>query len=990
MLLSGMLYAQDKGISGNVSSAEEGPLPGVNVLLKGTTTGTVTDLEGNYRLSVPEDGGTLVFSSIGYANQEVEIGNQSTINVTMAEDVQSLSEVVVIGYGTQEARDATGAISSVKAEDFNGGVIASPEQLIQGRSAGVQITNSSGEPGAGVNIRIRGTSSVRSNNNPLFVVDGVPLAGDNVSSEGFDVGAGASAAKNPLNFLNPNDIASIDILKDASATAIYGSRGANGVVLITTKKGSDEGGAALTYAYNIGVSNITKRYNLLGRDEFISAYADINNIPAGDPSLEGLDLGADTDWQDQIFRTAISQNHYLAFGGSDDNSDYRFSLGYTDQNGIVEQSGLQRITARFNGSRGFINERLNVSTQLTVSNIRDENIPITDNAGATGDLLGAALKLNPTYPVYQDGELFQRSVTELNPVAFLELSRDNTNTVRTLGSFTFDFKITDDLSFKTVLGGDLSTSIREAGYSGDLVVQGIVGQGRFGSGDITSTNTLMENYFTYSNELSDVLQLDALLGYSYQRFQTETKIISAAGFRTTDLDIIMNNLSTVDQRLDSGAIVGNSSFRVDELQSVFGRVNLSIADKYLLTATLRADGSTRFGANYRYGYFPSFSAAWRLADEEFVPEAFDDLKLRVGYGITGNQEIPSNRYTNRQRFNDAGLSVTPTGVSVNNSSLLAVAFENPNLKWESTTQINVGLDYGFFDNRLRGSIDYYRKNTNDLLLQRFSAQPAPNDFNYVNIDADVINEGVEFTVEANAVNTDALSWNISANVGFNDNRVENFDGTINTGEISGQGLTGAFAQRIANNQPLFAYFLRPFGGFDDAGQSIYPEGDVQQFVGRGPLPTATAGFTNNLTFGPFDLSIFFNGQFGQYVYNNTANAYFTAGALAGGNNVTQDVIGNGESRGNAPDVSTRFLEDASFVRLQNLTLGYNFDASGIDFLSSFRLYVTGQNLFVITNYSGQDPEVSIDKAINDVPSLGLDYTAYPKARTVLVGLNVSF
>ncbi len=985
----GIAHAQTT-VSGTVTAPEEGALPGVNVLVKGTTTGTVTDLDGNYRLTVPEGNDVLVFSSIGYVTQEININGRSTINVELQPDIQSLSEVVVIGYGTQEARDATGAVSSVKAEDFNAGVIASPEQLIQGRAAGVQITQASGEPGSGVNIRIRGTSSVRGGNNPLFVVDGVPLAGDNVSGGGVDVGAGSSSARNPLNFLNPNDIESIDILKDASATAIYGSRGANGVVLITTKSG----GAAkntLNYSYNIGVSNITRKYDLLGADEFVSAYADLNELSPGDESLEALDLGADTDWQDEIFRTAIAHNHDLSYSGGGENSSYRLSLGYTNQEGIVERSGLRRLSARFNGSSSFIDERLTVSTQVTVSDIRDNNVPISDNAGATGDLLGMALKLNPTYPVRNpDGTFFQQSVTEANPAAFLALSDDYTNTIRALGNITFDFKITEGLNFKTVIGGDRSASTRKAAYSPLLEVQGITQQGRAAFEDITGINTLMENYFTYNNQLSDNLRMDAVLGYSYQRFQRESKFTQAAGFRVTDLDLIINNLASVNQTAGLGGVIANSSYRVDELQSFFGRVNFDIADKYLLTATVRADGSTRFGGNNKYGIFPAFAAAWRLSDEGFVPDAFTELKLRAGYGVTGNQEFGSNLYTNRQRYSGEGLNVSNTGVTINPASRLAVAFENPDLRWESTEQINLGVDFGFLNNRLRGSLNYYYKSTNDLLFLLVSAQPAPTDFFWDNLDMNIINEGVELTIDANVVDNDDFFWEVSANASYNDNRIENYEGLVNTGAISGQGLTGAFAQRIANNQPLYAYFLRPFGGFDDAGQSIYPEGDVQQFVGRSPLPLYNIGFTNNFKYGQFDLSVFFNGQLGQYVYNNTQNAYFTAGALAGGNNVTRDVVGNGESRVNAPEVSTRFLEDASFVRLQNFTLGYNVNTENISFLSNARIFFTGQNVFVLTDYSGQDPEVNVNKAINDVPSFGIDYTPYPRARTFLLGVNVTF
>ena len=1000
MLLTGVLYAQDQTVSGTVSSDAEGPLPGVNVLLKGTSTGTVTDLDGNYRLNVPEGVDTIVFSSIGYANQEIAISGRSTIDVVLGEDIQSLSEVVVIGYGTQEARDVTGAVNSISSEDFNQGVIASPEQLIQGRSPGVQITSASGEPGSGINIRIRGTSSVRGGNNPLFVVDGVPLAGDAISGSGQDVGFGTSSARNPLNFLNPNDIASIDILKDASATAIYGSRGANGVVLITTKSGQGTDGT-LDYSFNAGLGRITQKYDLLGREQFLSAYAELNGADAA----AELDQGADTDWQDQIFRTALTQNHNLSYGSGGETGNYRFSLGYTDQEGIVEESGLRRLSARFNGTKNFLDDRFSVSTQLTISDIRDDNVPISNTAGATGDLLGATLRLNPTFPVRdEDGNPFQLGVDFANPAAFLEYSEDYTNTVRALGNVTFELNIAEGFDFRTVLGADRSSSSRRQAYSGDLLVQGIETQGRAAFNDITSINTLMENYFTYEGQLSDNVKIDAVLGYSYQRFQTQTSTFQAAGFLSRDLDIILNNIAAVDLTLTvdeengnitrNGGIVANSTNRVDELQSVFGRVTFDIADKYLITGTLRTDGSTRFGENFRYGYFPSFALGWRLSEEAFVPEAFTDLKLRAGYGVTGNQEFESNRYTFRQRYQDESLGSSPTGIVVNPGNLVDIAFPNRDLKWESTTQINVGVDYGLFNNRLRGSLDYYRKSTEDLLFLVELAQPSAQPFIFRNLDANVINEGVEIGIDADIVDNDDFGWSLAANAGFNDNRVENLATSVRTGAISGQGLSGAYAQRIAEGQPLFAYFLRPFAGYNEEGESLYgEEGSLdapQQFVGKSPLPTTNLGLTNNFYYGNFDLTIFFSGQLGQYVYNNTANAFFTIGSLAGGKNVTEDVLGTGEGAINTPEVSTRFLENASFVRLQNLTIGYNVPTDGINFLSNLRLYVTGQNLLTFTEYSGQDPEVNVDKQIDGVPSFGIDYTAYPVARTYLFGLNVSF
>jgi TonB-linked SusC/RagA family outer membrane protein len=978
LLFASTMAMAQQVVTGKVTSSDDGsPIPGVNILEKGTSNGTVTDVDGNFRISAAS-GSTLVFSFVGYQSQEVPVGSQSSVNVSLLSDVTSLSEVVVVGYGSQEKRDVTGATVSLKSGDFNGGVISSPEQLIQGRAAGVQITSSSGEPGAGVNIRIRGTSSVRSGNNPLFVVDGVPLSGDDVSPGNSAQGVGDSAPRNPLNFLNPNDIASIDVLKDASATAIYGSRGANGVVLITTKSGKS-GKPTLDYSYNVGVSTITKKFDLLGPNEFIAAYTTFHDAA----SAAILNKGSKTDWQDQVLRTAITQSHNFAYGAADKSGDYRFSFGTLSQQGIVKKSDLTRYTARFNGSKKFIDDKLKISTQLTLSSTKDGNVPITTSSGFEGDLFGSALKANPTAPVYNpDGTLYQPSNVEPNPVAYLQLTKSYTNTLRGLGNISAELQIAKGLSFKTVIGFDRSFSSRKTAFSKDLnASNGIYGIGRLYLNDIQVDNKLWENYFTYDTQLGSSVKLNALLGYSYQSFGYATANNQFAKFQTSDLDLMINNYASAKTSVGT-----NSSNRKDELQSFYGRANLSIRDKYLLTATLRSDGSTRFGGSNKYGYFPSAALKWRLSDEEFVPEAFSDLNFRAGYGITGNQEIPHNLYQERQRYNDYGIDGDG---NINGGGLASVAFPNPNLKWESTAQFNIGLDYGVLNNRVRGSIDYYHKDTKDLLIQVTSAQPAVNPFVWKNLDADVINKGVELTLEADAVQSGNFKWTVIGNAAYNRNRIENFSGLINTGTINGQGLSGAFAERIAGGQPLFAYFLRQFTGFDANGITTYQGGDIQKFVGKSPLPKVTAGLTNNFRYKNFDLSLFFSGQFGQYVYSNTANAYFTAGSLSNGRNVTKDIVGNGESGINAPDVSTRFLYNASFVRLQNVALGYNIKAN-VSFISSMRVTLTGQNLFVITKYPGQDPEVNTNKALNGVPSAGIDYGAYPRARTITLGLSATF
>lgn len=981
--MCGKVLAQDINVSGKVSDAKTGGIPGVTVTVKGTTKGTNTDVEGNYQISVPANA-TLSFSAIGYETKDVAVGNKSVLDVVLSEDVKALEEVVVVGYGTVKKKDATGAVSALGSKDFQKGIVTSPEQLMQGRVAGVQITQSSGEPGGGINVRIRGTSSVLGGNNPLFVIDGVPLSGDNTSSGGDNQGVGRQPAKNPLNFLNPDDIASMDILKDASATAIYGSRGANGVVLITTKRGRGKG--TLDYGYSLGFSKITKKYDLLNAAEYRAA--------------GGQDQGSNTDWQDELFRTALTHQHNLSYGAGDASGNYRFSLGYLNQDGIVKTSNVKRYSVGFAGTKKFIGDRLTIGSNLNFANTLDTGVPISENIGFEGDLMGSILKANPTRAVYNaDGTLNQISTTEPNPVAFVNLSKDKSNTLRALGNINAELEIVKGLKFKTVLGFDKSLSTRKQAYSRDLVVSGIQNIGRVYIRDVEANNQLWENYFTYDKEFGGVT-LNALLGYSYQSFEQSSKNVAAANFRTNNLDLMVNNLGIAGTTeikdataLKSvGSVVQNSSYTKDELQSYFGRVNLGFGNnsKYLFTGTLRVDGSSKFGGNNKYGYFPSGAFKWKLVEEEFISKtAFNDLAVRIGYGVTGNQAIPHNVYDRRDRYSD--YVINQNGDGITGGGLNAVAFNNPDLKWESTAAFNFGVDFSVLKGRLGGSIDVYQKNTKDLLFKVVAAQPAPNPFVYRNLDTDIQNKGVELSLNAAIIDGKKFSWEVLLNASYNKNMVKNLIGTYDTGEINGQGLSGAFAQRLAEGQPLFAYFLRQFGGFDENGNSLYPNGDFQQFLGgKSPLPKVTTGLTNNLRYGNFDLNLFFNGVFGHYIYSNTANAFFTQGSFANGRNVTKNVIGNGEGALNAPDVSTRFLQKGDFVRLQNLTLGYRLPIKSSKIVSNARVFVTGQNLLTFTKYDGQDPEVSTNKSLNDIPSFGIDYTAYPRARTWTIGVNVSF
>ncbi|SFF91858.1 iron complex outermembrane recepter protein [Salegentibacter agarivorans] len=1008
----GFVQAQET-ITGTVTDGEM-PLPGVNVVVKGTSNGTVTDFDGNYSLdNVPGDG-ILVFSFVGFAQQEISVDGRTTINATMAEDASALSEVVVIGYGNVERRDATGAVSTVSTEDFNRGVVASPEELIQGRTAGLQVTTTSGEPGGGVNIRIRGTTSVRGGNDPLFVVDGVPLSGDDVSAGGTNAGFGDSSPKNPLNFLNPQDIESMSVLKDASATAIYGSRGANGVVIITTKSGRGMQ-ARFDYSANLGVATPANKYDLLDREEWLEAYSDTGL------DADVLDYGGDTDWQDEIMRTAFTQEHNLSYSNSYDQGNYRASIGYSDLMGIVENSSMERLSGRLNVNHRLFDDKLKLGLQTSISRVNDQRAPISNNAGSEGDLIGATYMMTPTSP--SDPDFYEG---QINPNAMLKYVSDETETDRFLINFSTEYSVLENLSAKLNLGYDKAESYRGFGISGDIVGVGsaVPGNGRSQINEIESTNTLLEFTLNYELEFENS-KLDVLAGYSYQEFDRQGINAQGWGFESTNMGAMVDDLQRSRNILEGsingsyqqygfdsngffvnrlfpeiatdrpntpsginvGAVAGDTFHTTDELQSFFGRLNYSIAEKYLFTATLRADGSTRFGGNNQYGYFPSGAFAWQLGDEDFVPETFSTLKLRLGYGVTGNQEIPYNLYTPRDRFGGIGIS---DGGTVNVPGTGQVTFRNADLKWEETSQTNIGLDFGFLQDRLSGSLDFYRKNTTDLLFQTFSAQPAAQDFVWENLDANVINEGVEFSIDYDLFQEEDFYWNLGFNISYNENMVEDFDGAIQTGGINGQGLTNAYAQLLAEGQPLFSYYLREFGGFDESGQTIYPNGDVQEFVGKSALPTTNLGVSTRIEYKNWDLSTFLTGQFDFWVYNNTENAFFTAGSLGSGANVTSNVIGNGESVGNAPDVSTRFLEKGDFLRLQNATLGYNFEVGENSFLNALRVSLTGQNLFLITNYSGLDPEVNTDKSLNGIPTAGIEYTSYPRARTVTLGVNLSF
>lgn len=1031
MLVGALLclgFAQAQEVSGNVSDAN-GPLPGASVVEKGTTNGTQTDFDGNYTLSVGESA-TLVISYIGYSTSEVAVNGRTTINVTLAEDAQALDEVVIIGYGTTTVKDATGSVSSVTAKDFNNGVISSAEQLIQGKTAGVAIQQTSGEPGAGISVNIRGSNSVRANNNPLFVVDGVPLSGENTSPSG-DSGLGATAVRNPLNFLNPSDIMSISILKDASATAIYGSRGANGVVIITTKSGKAASEGVLEFSTSLSVASPATKYDLLDRSEFLSAVTQFG----GDASA--VDFGANTDWQDFITRTAASTNNNLSYSKNYGKGHIRATFGYQKQFGVIEKTDLERITGRLNITQRFFDDKLTLKLAGTLSRVNDETAPLSATAGFRGDILGASYSANPTWPVSAG---FTDGGTQILPANLLAYSQNRTNTDRFLINASAEYQITPELSAKVNGGYDNSQSQNISVISSD--VQNLNGIENVGFGvynTLERLSKLLEATINYRKEFENS-SLDLLAGYSFQDFRSRGTNAQGRGFQTKDLNQMGSDLKNTVNSAEStipgeyqqffygntspglvvnrlfpsvvaGEVLGFGFERgveamtadlfdnTDELQSFFGRVNYSIADKYLFTATMRADGSSRFGPENQYGYFPSGAFAWKINEEDFIGNSVSTLKLRLSGGLVGSQDgLGYGNFVARQRFAGVG---TNTDLSVNPSGLQIVATDVPGLKWEETLSLNAGLDLGFNVDRFTASIDVYKSETKDVLLRTPPASPAIDPFQFGNVDAKIVNQGIELAMGYDFIQTEDVTFSASFNIAYNQNEVQDFGGAINTGEINGQGLSGAFAQRFEAGQPLYSYYMAVFDGLDANGQPTFVDqngdgvGDVFQdkvFVGENALPDYTGGLSLNLRIKNFDFASYFSGQSGFSVYNNTRNGLFTSGSITNARNVTKDVVTSGEAAGTSADVSTRYLEKGDFVRFQNATLGYNVPLTGEGLFKSMRLTLTGQNLFLITEYSGLDPEVTV--ATGDlgsgVPTRGIDWSAFPSPRTVTFGINASF
>ncbi len=973
-----------QSVSGTVVDSQGVPVPGATVLEKGTTNGVAADFDGNYTITVSGSNAVLVFRSIGFATQEISVGGQSTINVTLQEDAQSLEEVVVTGYGGVQRNEFVGATSVARAETLEQQPITTVEQGIQGRMAGVQVVQSSGAPGAGVSVRVRGMSSFAGGNEPLYVIDGIPIFNDDVRG------------LNGISSLNPNDIESVEVLKDAASTAIYGSRAANGVVQITTKGGRGTGADGVRVNYNVytALQKVRKRYDLMNGQEFIDYATTFFQNSSDMYSQEDIDgiigeLGsignAETDWQDEVYQTGFQQSHALSVTGGDSENNYYISGNYVDQEGIVKSTDFERYAFRVN-LKNTLSDKLTLNSRVSFSQSIQNGFVVNDgtngrNNGKSG--IASVFLASPTVPVYNpDGTFavvnpysFNNSTVE-NPVAMLDVL-DQRKISRLQGVLSLNYDITDNLTNVFRVSADYidrKNDYYSPSYLPQLGSQNAQLQTR------NSLNTLAEDYINYKNTFGK-FGVDVLAGMSIQKEKSNSIFLSGTGFPSDDLQ---NNA------FQAATVLGTPNTNVIEqaLFSVFGRVQFDFEKKYLLSLNTRRDGSSVFSDGNKYANFGAIGAAWRISEEDFMEDGiFNDLKIRVSTGTLGNQAIRPY-----QSLRVGSIVQTGQGAGSGLNVGLAPNLPNPNLTWETTTQSNVGIDAGLANNRVRFSFDYYVKTTNDLLAT--VALPQSSGFTSI-IDnvGKVENKGFEIMASADIVNTENFTFTLEGQLSRNKNLVlETKDGQdiISGGNNDASNSTSI----VRPGESLFSFYTIKFLGHDETtGAPIYEDlngdgvinSEDRQVLGS-PLPDFTYGFNTNMKYKRFTLLTNWQGVAGASVNNRglaDAAALFPEFNRAGNIYDYWPIPRDGFQVEN----SDMFIEDASYLRLANIRLGYDLNPEFLG-LDGLNIYVSAQNLITITDYSGFDPEVN-SLSGNDLRQ-GVDLAAYPTAKTFTLGLNVNF
>lgn len=979
LFLSVGVYAQQVTVKGQVKDASGLEVIGANVVDKANpTNGTITDVDGNFTLTVPQ-GATLSISFIGYTTAEVTAA--PTVMVTLQDDSQLLDAVVVIGYGTVKKNDLTGSVMALDADDMVKGMATSASDMLIGKAAGVSVITDGGAPGANATIRIRGGSSMSASNDPLVVIDGVPVDNN-----------GINGMSNPLVTVHPNDIETFTILKDASATAIYGSRASNGVIIITTKKGK-AGRVQVNYAGSFSISTKYNEVNVMQANDFRAFVEEKYGVESAQYAAMGE---ASTNWQDKIFRTAFSTDHNVNVAGAIPHMPYRVSVGYTNENGILKTSNLERWTGAVNLNPNFFDKRLDI--QLNAKGIYN-----TNRFADTG-AIGMATQYDPTQPVYmadsEYGNGYYMSMADgkpngiglTNPVAMLEQRRDESTVYRSIGNAQIDYKFLylPGLRANLNLGYDVSKS------EGDVVIEDnspmtwSAGQYKTGFGENRNyyqlkRNLLLDFYLNYAKEFG-IHNIDVMAGYSWQKFYNKvsnTYPYSAAMAVEKDEDFYRD---------------GDDYASESVLISFFGRLNYSLMNRYLLTVTVRDDGSSRFSKKNRWGLFPSVALAWKIKEESFLKDVdvLSDLKLRLGYGITGQQNLGNGDYPYMARY---AYSTAGANYFFGNTRypLLAPLGFDENLKWEETTTYNVGLDYGFLNGRITGALDFYYRKTKDLLNTVAIAAGTNFSNQLLTNIGELENKGVEFSVNAHVVDTKDWSWNVGYNISYNKNEITkltlnddpNYVGVKHTGIDGGTGFT---AMIHSVNHPFNSFYVyeQIYGTDGRPVEGAYVDQNEDGRIDNSDLicykkaaPDVFMGLTSQLSYKNWDLAFAMRASIGNYAYNNVQS-----NREAYGGSMMYDQSGFLKNRiesaryTNFSDgryLSNYYVQNASFVRMDNITLGYTFNKLFTD-QQRARVYFTVQNPFVITKYDGLDPEING----------GMDNNIYPRPRVFMIGLNLNF
>jgi iron complex outermembrane receptor protein len=1030
------LAAQNGTIRGQVTDsttqqALQGTLVRIDALQRETQTGN----DGNFTLDVPAGTHVVRVTRIGYAPQQksvtVTAGGIADASFGLVPQASLLEAVVVTGYGTTRREAVTGAVSTVDAAAANVGVKTNVDQMLQGRAAGVEIIQNNGEPGAGSQILIRGGSSISNTNDPLYVIDGVPVI--NVATEPPSYGVGGTPAlpRNPLNLLNPQDIASITILKDASSTAIYGSRAANGVILIETKKGSRSGGPTIEFDAYLAAAQPAKRLNVLTGSEYRTFVEDQNALyvadsvacPAPAPPdsaafkacialADGLDskhvanLGsANTNWEREVTRTAVTQNYDVSFTGGSEETRYRASLNYMNQPGVAIANGLERLQGSLNASHNAFSDRARFGVNVTTSRVKNTYITFENTGGFEGGVFQNVAIFNPTQPVRvtdpstntSDYYEVTGSTSVRNPVALAEEISDRGTTTRVIANASAEYDLATGLTAKVTLGGDHSGGSRQLYYPNSNPVGVALGGGRARQYDLDNTTGTIQTLLTYNRPFGDNNTLDVMGGYEYNKFSQNLFMAEGIGFITDAFSF---------NKLDAAKTRNDSSFAQDwKLVSFLSRANLGFKDKYFVTAILRYDGSSKFADGHKWAAFPGLSASWRISGEDFMSgSTFSDLRLRVGWGRQGNPGIAP--YQSLVQFTGSTGANYPWGDSPS-SGVIPVSNGNPELKWEQTDQYNLGVDFGLAGNRLAGSVDYYVKNTKDLLLNVQVPPPSFASTSLMNV-GELKNSGLELSLDWLAISKPSLTWRAGLVFATQNNEVKNLGPYtfLESGNVSGQGQSDQESQRIMPGHPLGTFYGPVFVGVDAAGHQQFrctsatpgctnglttdgfgPDAADYAIIGNAN-PDWTMGLTSQLTKGKFNFSFLIRAAVGLDVFNNTALVYSTKGNALQDKNFLKEALSDPTGLHEPAIFSSRWVENASFVRLQNVTLEYNLDLPILTRNArSARVYVSGDNLLTMTGYSGLDPEVY---ATAGLASRGVDYLSYPRPRLITGGVRLAF